>query len=179
MKDLGLSSPYATIGLLMGFLLFVGLGFFTAIASPPETFSEDFFSPVEQVSEYPCYEVTIDESLLVNIGHYKSGNFGENELRAENLFTKDFKADLAASLIDATWNKSNTCFEGSFILSFEIAEDGTLGSSMLAHHISGGAGMSSQLATTVLIDLEAKGHRWHNGQLPAGEVQLPVAFRMN
>ena len=129
-------------------------------------------------SKTPCYEVTIDNDLLIGLEDFKSGNFGEEVLDIDHLLTEEFKTSLAAEFSTRTWQNENHCFDGSFVISFRTEADGSLGTDMLTHNIKGGAHGGGTMASRVVLDLDARGHRWHDGTLPAGEVRLPVRFRM-
>lgn len=207
MKDNGLHSPYARLGIALAYLFpILAMIFSLPKISEGSTayqqvkieernlnythqwsdeidrqftdnrFMEDYMR--EEVPENPCYEVSVDESLLVGMERYRSDLVGEELLDIENLLTEDFKTALARDFSTRIWDNSKNCFEGSFIVSFAVTEDGKLGPDMLVHHLKGQSNEGGKAAVKVLFDLQATGHRWHDGSQPAGEVRLPVRFKL-
>ena len=140
--------------------------------------SSDGFDVTSVEYTEPCYTVEIDPTLLGGIEEYRSGQLQQHTYRLDELTTDAFQLKLAERLAERTWEDANLCDKGSFVLIFQVEEDGMLGSDMLAHHIKG-LNRSASLATRVLLELEAEGHRWHTGGQPAGQVQLPVRFQLN
>ena len=125
-----------------------------------------------------CYTVEIDPDLLDGIETYRSGQLQQQTYPLQELATEAFQLKLAERLGDRSWNDAKLCDKGSFVLIFQVNAEGRLGSDMLAHHIKG-LNRGASLATRVLMDLDAEGHRWHDGTGPVGQVQLPVRYVLN
>jgi hypothetical protein len=126
-------------------------------------------------SKVPCYTVEIDPTVD-GFDDTRSAVFGESIMDG----TDGFLAELEIFLIDeftrTVWN--GRCFEGSFVVSFNVDEDGSLGHTIIVHHLRKGGVSVSHGIYQMLYELDHDGHRWHDGTRGAGEVRIPVRFRI-
>ena len=204
MKNPGLSSPYARVGLF--FCLFSTIiggylvgrqqdaaltkvapapvsaydnpvdEFFDAIRSQEEKDALDYLN---SLSAEPCFEVKIDPALLADAEVNRSDLFNGGEITStRELLVSGLKTKLAASFSDEVWKRDPKCFDGSFVVSFGVNEDGSLSENMLVHHIKGGSNMAGVAVLDVLLKMNREGHRWHDGTQGAGEVRVPVSFKL-
>lgn len=126
-------------------------------------------------SKVPCYTFEIDPTVD-GFDETHSGVFGESIMDG----TDGFLAELETFLIDeftrTAWN--GHCFEGSFVVSFNVEEDGNLGHTIIVHHLRKGGTSVAHGVYQMLYDLDNAGHLWHDGTRGAGEVRIPVRFRI-
>jgi len=205
MKNLGFSSPYACVGLFFclfstiigGYLVgrqqevvFTTTPHFKA-ASAYDSSVEEFFETIRRqenkdatgyldvASAEPCFEVKIDPELLEDAEVNRSDLFNGGEITStRELLVSELKTKLAASFSDEVWKRDPKCFDGSFVVSFGVSEDGSLGENMLVHHIKGGSNMAGVAVLDVLLKMNREGHSWHDGTQGAGEVRVPVSFKL-
>lgn len=49
---------------------------------------------------------------------------------------------------------------------------------MLVHHLRGSSFSAGHAVLDVLRSLDREGHRWHDGADGAGEVRIPISFKL-
>jgi hypothetical protein len=205
MKKPGLNSPYARVGLFFCLLTSVIGGYLVGrqpeaapvsytyawSSSAHETAAAEFFDAIRSqeeknavdylnsISAEPCFEVKIDPELLTGADVNRSDLFNGGEIASSReLLVSELKTKLAASFSDEVWKRDHKCFDGSFVVSFGVNEDGSLAENMLVHHIKGGTNMAGVAVLDVLLKMDREGHRWHDGTQGAGEVRIPVSFKL-
>jgi len=129
-------------------------------------------------SKEPCFDVVIDEKVEGYEVAYRTDLFGGNYIGTQETLIKEIEAGLTTSFLDKTWEMDRDCFSGSFVVSFDVEEDGTLGKNMLVHHLRGGSSNAAFAILEVLWEMERSGHTWHDGTQGAGEIRIPVSFRL-
>ena len=129
-------------------------------------------------SDTPCFEVTIDPTVEGNDADYRLDMFGGAHVATSDLFRSELSAALSKSFTEEVWARDNKCFAGSFVVSFSVTEQGRLGQNMLVHHLRGSSSSAGFAVLDVLREMELNGHRWHDGDQPAGEVRIPVRFKL-
>jgi len=206
MKNPGLSSPYARVGLFFCLLTTVIGGYLVgrqpevvpvsytytwASEAAHETAADEFFDAIRSqeekdavdylnsLSAEPCFEVKIDPKLLDDAEVNRSDLFNGGEITStRELLVSELKTKLAASFSDEVWKRDPKCFDGSFVVSFGVNADGSLSENMLVHHIKGGSNMAGVAVLDVLLKMNREGHRWHDGTQGTGEVRVPVSFKL-
>lgn len=200
MNLLGLSSRYARVGIFFAvWSLMASVFFFSqspqngshiqydhqVVALMEHDWSgnnEDYreFKEFVSGSEYsePCFEVSLDETVAGYATDYRTDLFGGTYITNQEALLDELAAGLSTSFLDKTWEMDRDCFSGSFVISFDVAEDGTLGQNMLVHHLRGGSNNAAFAVMKVLWDMENSGHTWHDGTQGKGEVRIPVSFRL-
>ncbi|MEO0734207.1 MAG: hypothetical protein AAFZ52_15330, partial [Bacteroidota bacterium] len=109
---------------------------------------------------------------------YRTDLFNQQFIATQGDLLDRIKSSLTTSFLDKTWEMDKDCFSGSFVVSFDVAEDGTLGKNMLVHHLRGGSNNAGFAVVEVLWDMERQGHTWHDGTQGSGEVRIPVRFTL-
>lgn len=128
-------------------------------------------------SETPCFRVEIDENVAGN--DFQADMFsGESYLSTSELFRSGLETAMAESFTDEVWARDKKCFNGSFVVSFDVDADGRIGDNMLVHHIKGSSNAAGIAVLDVLRSMDLQGHRWHDGTAGAAEVRVPVKFRL-
>jgi len=175
MKDTGTNSIYAKLGitcaaLLLSFQLFTNylmVDFSTDAGAQART--------ERAATKTPCYTVTIDPTVD-GFEDTRAAVFGNSIMDG----TDGFLAELETLLIDeftrTSWN--GRCFEGSFVVSFNVEADGSLGHTIIVHHLRDGGKSVMHGVYQMMYELDHEGHRWHDGTRGAGEVRIPVRFRI-
>lgn len=126
----------------------------------------------------PCFEVKIDPSVPGAGVDYRSDMFAGSTLVTSEVFTEAIKAVMTESFKDEAWARDAKCFAGSFIVSFSVTDTGELGANMLVHHLRGQSFEAGHAVLDVLRSMDREGYRWHDGTEGAGEVRVPVSFRL-
>ncbi|WP_020568465.1 hypothetical protein [Neolewinella persica] len=175
MKNTGTNSIYAKLGitcavLLLSFQLFTN---YLMVDFSPDAGADDKTERAE--AKIPCYTVTIDPTVD-GFEDKREAVFGDAIMDG----TDGFLAELETLLIDeftrTAWN--GQCFEGSFVVSFNVDADGSLGHTIIVHHLRQGGKSVMHGVYNMMYDLDNQGHRWHDGTRGAGEVRIPVRFRI-
>lgn len=130
-------------------------------------------------SESPCFTVTIDPSVEGHDEDYRLDLFGGQTVVEAKQFEEALATKMAESFVEEAWARSPKCFKGSFVVSFDVEADGSLGSNMLVHYINGRSAQAGIAVLDVVRGMDLEGHRWHDGSEAAGEVRIPVSFRLN
>ena len=129
-------------------------------------------------SATPCFEVTINPDVAGHNDRLKTHIFGDVRIETTDLFRSGLENALAESFTEEVWARDKKCFNGSFVVSFNVDEGGRLADNMLVHHIKGSANEAGMAVLDVLRGMDLDGHRWHDGSLDGGEVRIPVAFHL-
>jgi len=129
-------------------------------------------------SDTPCFRVEIDPNVAGHDQDYRLDMFGGTHIETTDLFRSGLEDALAESFKDEAWARDRKCFNGSFVVSFDVDGSGRLGSNMLVHHLKGSSGTAGLAVLDVLRSMDVDGHRWHDGSLAGGEVRVPVSFRL-
>jgi hypothetical protein len=74
--------------------------------------------------------------------------------------------------------RDNKCFNGSFVVSFDVDAEGRIGENMLVHHLTGSSNAAGIAVLDVLRGMDLEGHRWHDGTAGQVEVRVPVKFKL-
>jgi len=209
MKNLGIRSPYAKLGIQLTIGCFLFAAFFSRDRSTTPKIEEyvitantldPSFNPeiawrelpgylqdeeeaaakkwLDTKSSTPCFEVAIDETVDGYADDYRTDLFASSYIATQQDLITRIETGLSASFLDKTWELDKDCFSGSFVVSFDVAEDGTLGKNMLVHHVRGGSNNAGFAVLEVLWDMERKGHTWHDGSQGTGEVRIPIRFQL-
>ena len=128
-------------------------------------------------SETPCFKVEIDENVDGN-GFQADMFSGESYLSTSELFRSGLETAMADSFTEEVWARDKKCFNGSFVVSFDVDREGRIGDNMLVHHIKGSSNAAGIAVLDVLRDMDLQGHRWHDGSAGAVEVRVPVKFKL-
>lgn len=127
----------------------------------------------------PCFTVWIDETIPGAAKDAVSGRFGNSDLTiGTEAFTEGLKKRMADDFSAEAWARDRNCFDGSFVVSFTVTEEGRLGDSALVHHLRGQSNSAGISVLDVLRSLDREGVRWHDGTQGAGEVRIPVKFKL-
>ncbi|MEM1357954.1 MAG: hypothetical protein AAGF89_07140 [Bacteroidota bacterium] len=201
MNLLGLTSRYARVGIFFAIWSLMASVFFFS-QSPRYANSDwsyqvqaaDFVQPswsgdnaeYREFREYvaeteysgPCFEVNLDETVAGYATDYRTDLFGDTYIPNQEALIDELAEGLSTSFLDKTWEMDKDCFSGSFVVSFDVDEDGTLGQNILVHHLRGGSNNAAFAIMEVLWDMERSGHTWHDGTQGKGEVRIPVSFRL-
>jgi hypothetical protein len=102
---------------------------------------------------------------------------GQNVVTTEQ-FRAELETAMAESFTEEIWARDRKCFNGSFVVSFDVDDSGRLGKNMLVHHIRGSSSDAALAVLDVLRSMDLDGHHWHAGDQPAGEVRVPLSFRL-
>lgn len=129
-------------------------------------------------SEAPCFEVKIDPSVPGAAEDYRADMFAGGTLVTSRAFTEAIKQVMTEEFKEEVWARNASCFAGSFVVSFSVTEEGALGSNMLVHHLRGRSFGAGHAVLDVLRSMDREGHRWHDGTAGAGEVRIPVSFKL-
>ncbi len=129
-------------------------------------------------SESPCFKVEIDEAVAGHNDNYRTDMFGGTYIETSDLFRSGLETALADSFTEEVWARDRKCFNGSFVVSFDVDTEGRIGNNMLVHHVKGSSNAAGIAVLDVLRDMDLQGHRWHAGAAGAGEVRIPVKFRL-
>jgi hypothetical protein len=129
-------------------------------------------------SETPCFRVEIDPKVAGHDQDYRLDMFGGTHIETTDLFRSGLEDALAESFKDEAWARDRKCFNGSFVVSFDVDGTGRLGSNMLVHHLRGSSSTAGLAVLDVLRGMDIDGHQWHDGSLAGGEVRVPVSFRL-
>lgn len=128
-------------------------------------------------SETPCFKVEIDESVSGN--DFQADMFsGENYLSTSELFRSGLEVAMAESFTEEVWARDSKCFNGSFVVSFDVDAEGRIGKNMLVHHVKGSSNAAGIAVLDVLRSMDLDGHRWHDGTAGEVEVRVPVKFKL-
>lgn len=127
----------------------------------------------------PCFTVFIDPTVPGAKEDYRTDLFGDGQMVVSTeAFTEGLKDQLAEEFSAEAWAREPNCFDGSFVVSFAVTEDGRLGADMLVHHLRGQSNEAGISVLDVLRSMDRFGHRWHDGTKGAGEVRIPVKFKL-
>lgn len=127
----------------------------------------------------PCFTVYIDPTVPGADVDYRGDLFGDGELLVStNALTDGFKEAMARDFSAEAWARDPNCFDGSFVVSFTVTEEGRIGEDMLVHHIEGQSNQAGISVLDVLRELDYGGYRWHDGTKGTGEVRIPVKFKL-
>ncbi|TXF89508.1 hypothetical protein FUA23_09900 [Neolewinella aurantiaca] len=129
-------------------------------------------------SATPCFVVNINPDVEGHNDRLKTHIFGDLRIETTDLFRSGLEVALAESFTEEVWARDKKCFNGSFVVSFNVDGEGRLADNMLVHHIKGSANEAGIAVLDVLRDMDINGHRWHDGSLAGGEVRVPVSFRL-
>jgi hypothetical protein len=129
-------------------------------------------------SATPCFAVTINPDVAGHNDRLKTHIFGDVRIETTDLFRSGLENALAESFTEEVWARDKKCFNGSFVVSFNVDGNGRLADNMLVHHITGSANEAGMAILDVLRGMDTDGHRWHDGSLDGGEVRVPVSFRL-
>ncbi|MEM9928715.1 MAG: hypothetical protein AAF840_02750 [Bacteroidota bacterium] len=129
-------------------------------------------------SDTPCFVVEFDDEVAGNNEDYRIDMFGGTYIETSDLFRSGLETAMAESFTEEVWARDRKCFNGSFVVSFDVDDNGRIGKNMLVHHITGSSNAAGIAVLDVLRDMDLQGHRWHNGAAGAGEVRIPVKFRL-
>lgn len=130
-------------------------------------------------AEAPCFTVRIDPTVPGADIDYRSDIFGDGELLVStDALTDGFKQAMAEDFSAEAWARDPNCFDGSFVVSFTVTEDGRIGDDMLVHHLQGQSNQAGISVLDVIRELDYKGYRWHDGTKGTGEVRIPVKFKL-
>lgn len=129
-------------------------------------------------SKAPCFEVKIDPSVPGATEDYRTDMFVGSTLVTSTAFTEAIKQVMTEEFKDEVWARDAKCFAGSFVVSFSVTENGELGSNMLVHHLRGQSFGAGHAVLDVLRSMDRDGYRWHDGTQNAGEVRIPVSFKL-
>lgn len=129
-------------------------------------------------SDTPCFRVEIDPNVAGHDQDYRLDMFGGTHIETTDLFRSGLEDALAESFKEEAWARDRKCFNGSFVVSFDVDDSGSLGSHMLVHHLKGSSGTAGLAVLDVLRSMDVDGHRWHDGSISGGEVRVPVSFRL-
>jgi hypothetical protein len=128
-------------------------------------------------SDTPCFKVEIDES--VSGTDFQPDLFsGESYLSTSELFRSGLETAMAESFTEEVWARDSKCFNGSFVVSFDVDAEGRIGKNMLVHHVKGSSNAAGIAVLDVLRSMDLDGHRWHDGSAGNVEVRVPVKFRL-
>ena len=135
--------------------------------------SDDFYYG----SDTPCFKVEIDESVSGN--NFQADMFsGDSYLSTSEMFRSGLETAMAESFTEEVWARDNKCFNGSFVVSFDVDSEGRIGENMLVHHVKGSSNAAGSAVLDVLRSMDLSGHRWHDGTAGEVEVRVPVKFRL-
>ena len=162
------------------------------LVEPPQLNFEDFDPGAADIPNFrdpaanalfgdrkaPCFEVKIDPSVPGANLDYRTDMFRGGALVTSAVFTDALKAVMAEEFKEEVWARDAKCFAGSFVVSFSVEENGKLGANMLVHHLRGQSFEAGHAVLDVLRSLDREGHRWHDGTGGAGEVRIPVSFKL-
>lgn len=182
MKRLGLTSRYALTGLLFAVLcLWIGSQVNRPLIEPE--FSRQIIesaSPAAppQLSKTPCFVASIDPQIPGYGERYRTDLFEGVSTDMRELLAEDLETALVAEIEQKTWRRSYECFEATFVVTFQLTEDGYMGPTMLVHHVRGGASDAGLTVLDELTRLRNEGHQWRVGKGPAGKVSIPFRFRL-
>lgn len=127
----------------------------------------------------PCFSVFIDPTVPGGTEDHYSGVFGGSDLVVSTeAFTDGLKEKMAEEFSAEAWARDPNCFDGSFVVTFTVAEDGSIGDDMLVHHLRGTSNQAGISVLDVLRSMDRFGHRWHDGTKGTGEVRIPVKFKL-
>jgi|GEM_PF-2233699 len=129
-------------------------------------------------SDTPCFRVEIDPDVAGHNQDYRLDMFGGTHIETTDLFRSGLEDALAKTFQEEVWARDRKCFNGSFVVSFDVDGSGRLGTNMLVHHLRGSSSTAGLAVLDVLRGMDIDGHRWHDGSLPRGEVRVPVSFRL-
>lgn len=129
-------------------------------------------------SAEPCFVVDINPDVAGHNDRLKTHIFGDVRIKTTDLFRSGLEDALAESFTEEVWARDKKCFNGSFVVSFNVDGAGRLADNMLVHHITGSANEAGVAVLDVLREMDLDGHRWHDGSLDGGEVRVPVSFRL-
>jgi hypothetical protein len=128
-------------------------------------------------SETPCFKVEIDESVSGN--DFQADMFsGESYLSTSEMFRSGLETAMSASFTEEVWARDSKCFNGSFVVSFDVDAEGRIGKNMLVHHVKGSSNAAGIAVLDVLRSMDLDGHRWHDGSAGDVEVRVPVKFKL-
>ena len=128
-------------------------------------------------SETPCFKVEIDES--VSGTDFQADMFsGESYLSTSEMFRSGLEVAMAESFTEEVWARDSKCFNGSFVVSFDVDNEGRIGKNMLVHHVKGSSNAAGIAVLDVLRSMDLDGHRWHDGTAGEVEVRVPVKFKL-
>ncbi len=129
-------------------------------------------------AKVPCFEVKIDPSVPGADIDYRTDMFSGSSLVTSEAFAEALKLKMSEAFKDEVWARDAKCFAGSFVVSFSVTESGYLGSTMLVHHLRGQSFDAGHGVLDVLRSLDREGIRWHDGTKGAGEVRIPISFKL-
>lgn len=127
----------------------------------------------------PCFTVKIDPTVKGADIDYRSDLFGATQVVAEETFAESLKEAMTEEFLEEVWARNQNCFKGTFVVSFDVTDDGRLGKEMLVHHLTGASNSAGIAVLDVLRDMDTSGHLWHDGSQGAGEVRIPISFKLN
>lgn len=174
-NNTGTNSIYAKVGitcaaLLLSFQLFTNYLMVDAGADAGADAKTE-----RAATKTPCYTVTIDPTVD-GFDETHSAVFGESIMDDTDGFLAELETLLIDEFTQTAWN--GDCFEGSFVVSFNVKEDGSLGHTIIVHHLRQGGELVHGRVYQMMYGLDHDGHRWHDGTRGAGEVRIPVRFRI-
>jgi hypothetical protein len=129
-------------------------------------------------SETPCFKVKIDPKVVGHDADYRLDMFGGQNVVTTEQFRAELETAMAESFTEEIWARDRKCFNGSFVVSFDVDDSGRLGKNMLVHHMRGSSSDAGLAVLDVLRSMDLDGHHWHAGDQPAGEARVPVSFRL-
>ena len=133
----------------------------------------------EGSAKAPCFTVQIDPTVDGADSDYRTDLFGDGQLLiSSDKFAESLKQRMADDFSAETWARDDNCFDGSFVVSFAVTAEGRLGDDMLVHHLRGKSNSAGISVLDVLRSLDREGVRWHDGTKGAGEVRIPVKFKL-
>lgn len=128
-------------------------------------------------SDTPCFKVEIDEGVSGN--NFQADMFsGESYLSTSEMFRSGLETAMAESFTEEVWARDSKCFNGSFVVSFDVDDEGRIGKNMLVHHVKGSSNAAGIAVLDVLRSMDLDGHRWHDGTAGNVEVRVPVKFKL-
>jgi len=133
------------------------------------------YVPAPDLTKEPCYSVLIDPTVE-GYDETHPNVFGPDVMSG----TEDFLTELETLLIEeftkTSWDGS--CFQGSFVVSFNVTAEGGLGHTIIVHHLVDGGKQAMPGVYQMLRDMHNSGFRWHDGTKGEGEIRIPVRFRI-
>lgn len=127
--------------------------------------------------ENSCFDVSYAPELLAEAKGGKALFTGQ-PVAAREVMLEDIEAFLLDRLHYEITRGTEECIEGSVIISLQIDGAGTIGPTMLAHHLRGGTDYAGLAIMAYFSDLRHDGRRWQNSTGEPMEVRLPLKFKL-